>query len=219
MPACSMSCFTTGTSARPKDLSIGAITAKVRTALGEHRHGDRAGAAAAADPGRRQHRRLHHDGGDEERQLRFPGAAECRRTARRERRDAVQHCQRRLHLQGQRQATAAGGGPDEGGDPRGHRRPGVLRGGNLSRLDLRQSVRQVQQRLPGLRPGRCAVPAAARRCAEAQGQGQQRADGAAGSGRLSHRRGRAAAGDALQSLSRRDRSSAAPRRASAPARR
>ena len=138
------------------------------------RAGDRA--AAAADPGHRQCRRLHHAGRIARRQR--PISPSCkasptRWSPTRKSQSALQRVstsfraaapQLRVEVDRVKAQTL-------------HvtRRSGVLDARDLFRLDLCGAVQQIRPRVPGLRPGRRAIPAAAarhRKSVGAQSAGQ-----------------------------------------------
>src|SRR5262249_8926958 len=116
------------------------------------------GHAAAADPGRRQRRRLHHAGRAARRQLRHGQAAERHQRDRCQRQDAVGAAAGAGLVPLQRSAIPARGRPGEDRGAPGSPRPGVRRARGLSRIDLRQPVQPIRPGVPGLCAGRLAVP-------------------------------------------------------------
>ena len=119
--------------------------------------------AAAADPGHRQCRRLHHAGRAARRQLRPRQAAERDRCDRRPMprpRSRMQLVQ--ASFRAERAAITVEVDREKAQTLHVSRRPGVLRARELSRLELCRPVQQVRPHLPDLRAGRRAVPPAAR---------------------------------------------------------
>jgi HAE1 family hydrophobic/amphiphilic exporter-1 len=86
-------------------------------------------------------------------------------------------------------------------DPARHHRPDLLDPVVLSRRQLRQPVHQVRPHLPGLHPGRCAIPPDLARHPEHDGAQQQWRHGPARHGGEHHAVGRAVADQPLQPLS------------------
>ena len=96
------------------------------------------------------------------------------------------------------------GRPDQDPDPACHHRPDLLDAVLLHGFDLRQPVQQVRPHLPGLRPGRCAVPPDPARHRKPDGAQQPgRHDPARHRGE-DHAGGRPVADQPVQSLSVRD---------------
>ena len=139
--------------------------------------------AAAADPGRRQCRRLHDAGRDPQRRFRLRPAAKPRQHGGRGRQCAVRPPAAGHDLPRRRAAILGRRRPDEGRGARGHRRPGVRRAIRLCRLELRDAVQQVRPCLPGLHPGESGQARLGRRHPQSQGQGRQRNDDADRHGR------------------------------------
>src|SRR5262245_54105597 len=127
-----------------------------------HPGGGYPGDAAAADPGRRQRRRLHHAGRAARRQLRHGQVAGRHQRDRCQRQDAVGAADGAGLVPLQRPAIPARGRPGEDGGAPGSPRPGVRRARGLSRINLRQPVQPIRPSVPGLRAGRLAVAPAAR---------------------------------------------------------
>jgi HAE1 family hydrophobic/amphiphilic exporter-1 len=104
--------------------------------------------------------RLHHDGATARRQRRLPqarrdhphGAGRCRRPA--------GAAARRQPIPRRRAADRGDGGPHQGRQPRRLGRRRVQCAVGLCRLQLRQPVQQIRPHVPGVCPGRRAVPPA-----------------------------------------------------------
>ena len=93
---------------------------------------------------------------------------------------------------------------DQDPDPARHHRPDLLGAVDLYGLVLRQPVQQVRPRVPGLHPGRRAIPPDLARHPEHDGAQPERRHDPDRHGRQDHADGRAVADQPLQSLSIRD---------------
>ncbi len=207
--------------ARQRQLICCRCTAHLQAALDKMPEARRPGAGAAADPGHRQCRRLHHAGGAARRQLRLREAAErwpapsCEHGNSADRAAAAEH-----DVPRRRAAARGGGGPRQGGDAERLGRRRVQRARRLYRLQptstsstssaapSRSTCRRI--RSTGCEPG------------DIENLYVRSQDGKMvplGALVQIQHDGRAVAGQPLQSVSDRDDRGRRRRRASAPARR
>ena len=116
MPASPTSCSRTGACAARARISLSLYNDAQRQALADGRRRPRAGAAAAADPGHRQRRRLHHAGRAARRQLRPRQAAGLDQRDGQGGRDPVRHPARLSAVPRQRAAIPGRDRPREGAE-------------------------------------------------------------------------------------------------------